>query len=561
MKYIKTKEKATNTLSDGATLDLRHRMRKGLKNRYKSAGSVAEEQDSPQGYAEDTILEAEAYAENAAETHVSDAVRRRRDKHRAIRTNKQSSKLNNTTLGAADIAAPSFRLAEKAGIPTDNHTTTNGIPIGSHTPGNSPQTAYTRRAFIRQRQAEMFVHRSRAKSLSSHYPAKTWRNKMADRAKEAVRRTTKAAADGVKSIYALFAGGSVIPLVIVILICSIGLAVSSVFGIFFSGQNTGSGKTMQHMVQELNAEYQDKISELKATVDYDYLALSGKSAVWREVLAVYAVRTASGSDAVDVASLDENRIAILKETFWAMHSFATNTETIKETIETEEKDDEGNTVVKTEEVEKTVLKIVVSHKTANDMAVEYGFDEDQLLSLEELLDEQNNALWAGVLYGIYDADDYLAASATASRVGNFNVEVYMKGPMIWPLDSRYHTVTDSFGFRIHPIKKIGHNHTGTDISAPEGANIYAVLSGTVTAAGDAGSYGYRVIIDHGDGVSTLYAHASRILVSVGDIVEQGDIIALVGETGTATGPHLHIEVRLKSAPLDPLFFLISTKSN
>ena len=556
MRYIKTKEKAKSPLSDGATLDLRYRMRKGLKNRYKITGPMAEDQDSPQGYAEDTILEAEAYAENAAETHVSDAVRRRRDKHRAIRTNKQNSKLNKTTLGAADIAAPSFRMAEKAGIPTDNHMTTNGIPIGSHSPGNSLQAAYTRRAFIRQRQAEMFIQKSGAKSLSGHYSDKTWRNRMVDKTRESVRRTTKAAADGAKNLYALLAGGSVIPLVIVILICSIGLAVGSVFGIFFSGQNTGSGKTMQAMVQEMNEEYQDKISELKASVDYDYLALSGKSAVWREVLAVYAVRAASGSDAVDVASLDENRIAILKETFWAMHSFATNTETIKETIETEEKDAEGNTVVKTEEVEKTVLKIVVSHKTANDMAVEYGFDEDQLLSLEELLDEQNNALWAGVLYGIYDADDYLAASAAASRVGNFNVEVYMKGPMIWPLDSRYHTVTDSFGFRIHPIKKIGHNHTGTDIGAPEGANIYAVLSGTVTAAGDAGSYGYRVIIDHGDGVSTLYAHASRLLVSVGDTVEQGDVIALVGETGSATGPHLHIEVRISNVAQDAMNYLV-----
>ena len=556
MRYIKTKEKAKSPLSDGATLDLRYRMRKGLKNRYKSAGPMAEDQDSPQGYAENTILEAEAYAENAAEIHVSDAVRRRRDKHRTIRTNKQSSKLNNNATGAADIAAPSFRMAEKAGIPTDNHMTTNGIPIGSHTPGNSPQAVKSRRAFIRQRQAEMFVQQSGAKSLSSHYPAKTCRNRMVDKARESVRRTTKAAADGAKNLYALLAGGSVIPLVIVILICSIGLAVGSVFGIFFSGQSTGSGKTIQAMVQELNEEYQDKISELKAAVDYDYLALSGKSAVWREVLAVYAVRAVSGSDAVDVASLDENKIALLKETFWDMNSFSVSTEIVTETVETEEKDDEGNTIVKTEEVEKTVLKIRAGYKTADDMAAEYGFSEDQRSNLYELLSEDNNALWAAVLYGIYDGDDYLMASAASSRVGSFSVEVYLKGPMIWPLDERYHIVTDSFGFRIHPIKKTGHNHTGTDIGAPEGANIYAVLPGTVTAAGDAGSYGYRVIIDHGDGVSTLYAHASRLLVTVGDIVEQGDIIALVGETGSATGPHLHIEVRINNTPQDAMNYLI-----
>ena len=353
----------------------------------------------------------------------------------------------------------------------------------------------------------------------------------------------------------LLAAGGSIPVIIAILICSVGLAVGSVFGIFFSGQNTGSGKTMQAMVQELNNEYQEKISELRASVNYDYLDIKGSSAVWREVIAVYAVRVSSGPDASDVASLDDSKITVLRETFWTMNEISSDTETITETVETEVEDDEGNTSIKTEEVEKTVLKIRISHKNAYEMVNEYGLSDEQTQMLAELLSEENNALWAAVLYGIYDGSEYFLASAAASRVGNFSSEVYMKGPMIWPLDSQYHTITDPFGFRIHPIKKIGQNHSGTDIGAPEGAKIYAVLPGTVIAAGSAGDYGDRVIIDHGDGVSTLYAHASKLLVSVGDTVEQGDVIALVGETGAATGPHLHIEVRINNVPQDPMNLL------
>ena len=283
MKYIKTKEKAKNALSDSTTLNLRHRMRKGLKNQYKNAGSMAEDQDSPQGYAEDTILETEAYAENAVETRVSGAVKRRKDKRRTIRAGKRSAKPNNVTTGAADVAAPSFRMTGKSGIPANNHMTTNGIPTGSHMPGNSPQTAFTRRVFIRQRQAEMFVQQSGVKSLSGHHSAKTWRNKTEDRIKDSVRRVAKAAADGTKNLYVMLAGGSVVPLVIVILICSIGLAVGSVFGIFFSGQNTGSGKTMQALVRELNEEYQDKIDGLREWQNITLLSLEKRwrADIWR----------------------------------------------------------------------------------------------------------------------------------------------------------------------------------------------------------------------------------------------------------------------------------------
>lgn len=561
MKEIKTRESIGKDKPIGPSLA--YRMRKGLL-KGKEATSRQNDTEDPSVYAEN---QTEQTAENSADYAVHKVVFKRRtdraNKSQFVSDPDTSAQIIPSITqktGAADTAAPSFEVSkangdirrsvttQKRGRLLKNHNNqskTITISDGfSRAAASSDVSAPAKRAFISKR----------AEKVSRKKFSKT-----AEKSSMAIGRVltgaAKAVKEGVSNLVMLIAAGGSVSMIIIILICSIGLAVGSVFGIFFSGQNTGSGKTMQSLVQDLNEEYQEKLSNIKTSVEYDYLDLSGQSAIWREVLAVYAVRASSGSDAVEVASLDERRIELLKETFWAMNSFTTSTETITEKIENEEEDADGNIVVKTEEVERTVLKTIVSHKTAYEMAAEYGFDEDQYLNLAELLSEDNNALWAAVLYGLYDGDDYLMASAAASRVGNFSIEVYMKGPMIWPLDSKYHTITDSFGFRIHPIKKVGHNHTGTDIGAPEGASIYAVLPGNVVAAGESGDYGYRVIIDHGDGVSTLYAHASSILVFVGDIVEQGDVVALVGETGTATGPHLHIEVRINNVPQDAMSFL------
>jgi murein DD-endopeptidase MepM/ murein hydrolase activator NlpD len=127
-------------------------------------------------------------------------------------------------------------------------------------------------------------------------------------------------------------------------------------------------------------------------------------------------------------------------------------------------------------------------------------------------------------------------------------------PSILPVQGR---VTSHFtNARFHPILNRTTAHEGIDISAPTGTPIRASARGRVVAAGRQAGYGLRVEIDHGYGLTTLYAHASRVLVRVGQEVERGDVIAQVGATGTATSPHLHYEVRRNSRPVDPMNYII-----
>ncbi len=126
------------------------------------------------------------------------------------------------------------------------------------------------------------------------------------------------------------------------------------------------------------------------------------------------------------------------------------------------------------------------------------------------------------------------------------------GRLAWPVGGR---VTSPFGWRIHPILGGRRLHTGIDLGSVSGEPIHAAANGVVILAEVWGGYGRTVVIDHGGGLSTLYAHQSSIGVSVGDEVLAGDVVGYIGCSGYCTGPHLHFEVREVGAPVDPMLYL------
>lgn len=131
---------------------------------------------------------------------------------------------------------------------------------------------------------------------------------------------------------------------------------------------------------------------------------------------------------------------------------------------------------------------------------------------------------------------------------------YIGGVLAWPVPG-YTKITSNYGMRVHPITGQYKLHTGVDISAPIGANFVAANDGIVTKAEYNTAYGNMVIIDHGGGISTLYAHGSEILVKVGQTVKRNEAILKVGSTGYSTGPHAHFEVRINGVVTNPIEYI------
>ena len=155
---------------------------------------------------------------------------------------------------------------------------------------------------------------------------------------------------------------------------------------------------------------------------------------------------------------------------------------------------------------------------------------DKEKEIQAKIDEYNNRF------------DEINREILALAQGSIAAE-YIGGELAWPVPG-YTRITSKYGMRTHPITGVYKLHTGVDIGAPRGANFIAANDGIVTKASYNSAYGNMVIIDHGGGVSTLYAHGDEILVQAGQTVKRGDPILKVGSTGYSTGPHAHFEVRL-----------------
>ena len=230
-----------------------------------------------------------------------------------------------------------------------------------------------------------------------------------------VSAAAKAAAGAARSLGSLLLAGGGAALAVVLLVCLAGLVVGSAFGIFFSGEDSGSGQTIHTAIRAINQEYEDRLEGVRASHPHDALEMSGARAAWKEVLAVYAVKTTTDADGADVASVEEKKIRLLSEVFWEMNQIAASVEARTETNVGEE----GEAV----EVETAVLVITVSHKTAWEMADQLCFDKNQREQLRELLSEEYDELWNELLYGIAGGSGDLVAVAL-SQVGQVGGEPY-----------------------------------------------------------------------------------------------------------------------------------------
>ncbi|MCF0150832.1 MAG: peptidoglycan DD-metalloendopeptidase family protein [Firmicutes bacterium] len=181
--------------------------------------------------------------------------------------------------------------------------------------------------------------------------------------------------------------------------------------------------------------------------------------------------------------------------------------------------------------------------------------KDSLASDQQVLAKQKAAIDADNKALEKQVDDLNAeANALTAQIKKLqSAAQYAGGVMQWPAPAST-VITSPFGYRIHPILKVNKFHTGIDIGAGLGTDIVAANAGNVISACYNSGYGYMVMIDHGGGIVTLYAHCSKLLVSTGTKVTRGQVIAKVGSTGNSTGPHLHFEVRVNGEYKDPMTY-------
>ena len=145
-----------------------------------------------------------------------------------------------------------------------------------------------------------------------------------------------------------------------------------------------------------------------------------------------------------------------------------------------------------------------------------------------------------------------AASQSSGGQGASDNWVQGTGQLGWPVSGE---ITSPYGYRVHPIWGTTIYHSGIDIGVDEGTPVHAADGGVVVWSGWMGGYGYAVVIDHGNGLSTLYGHNSELAVDEGQSVAKGQVISYAGSTGNSTGPHVHFEVRVNGDPVDPMGYL------
>jgi murein DD-endopeptidase MepM/ murein hydrolase activator NlpD len=173
-------------------------------------------------------------------------------------------------------------------------------------------------------------------------------------------------------------------------------------------------------------------------------------------------------------------------------------------------------------------------------------DQQYNQSLDQLLTLRSSAMSGEIMHGLDFSSRFPVFTGTVNLAD---------APSLWPVQG---VVTSSFGARLDPFNGEGAFHTGLDIATNRGDAVRAAAGGTVLKAGMGSGYGREVVIDHGHGIETLYAHLSGFAVTEGQDVSRGDIVGYVGTSGHSTGPHLHYEVRIHDTPVNPYKYLRNT---
>lgn len=308
-------------------------------------------------------------------------------------------------------------------------------------------------------------------------------------------------------------------------------------------------QSTQESLDKLNREIAEKEEEI-SKVEIELKIITQKYNIQKELLdaRLIAMYETENTNYLDVV-LGASSISDFISTYYLISEIASYDIDLLELVEEQKKEIEQKNLEISTQKEKLVTEKRTSQKTeialSNTKVLRQNYiqklsEEEQALQAQ--IDEYNNQINA------IEAEIRSLASTI-----NFG-EDYQGGPMQWPIYGHYN-ITSNYGMRTHPITGVYKLHTGVDISATIGTDFTAMANGIVVKAEFNTAYGNMVIIDHGGGVQTLYAHGSEIIAQVGQEVKVGDVILKVGSTGYSTGPHAHFEVRINGTTANPLDYV------
>ena len=457
MSDIKTKEKVKGVRALDKSKELGQRMKSGLvRTKQKMDDLTDNGQITAEEYANDRMQEmagsaAEHTASGAKATvrHGKDAYRHHREKvktkqaaqtvpeyqrpmrkragaqqqQRTVRepgqptqAQKQAGKASRKSIKAMEKSGKTIRQAAKS-------ARKQTARAGQRTVKTAEQSS--KMAIKTAKQAEKAAQKAAKASAQAAKKSAQAAARAAKSAGSAVAKTAasvvKAIATGTAKLIAAIAAGGWVALLIILIIAVVAMIVMSCFGIFAGWDDRPE---LRQVVQEINADYNAQIQDIRDSHIYEELEMSGSRATWPEVLSIYSiVATTDPDNPQDVATMTDEKEALLASIFWMMNeiSYREEIHTITVTVETD--DGSGNIIETQEERTLTTLYITITHKTAWEMADHFGFSEDQREQLAAMLDSGNNSMWASILYGIHSGDSDIVMVAL-SQIGNVGGEPY-----------------------------------------------------------------------------------------------------------------------------------------
>ena len=290
---------------------------------------------------------------------------------------------------------------------------------------------------------------------------------------------------------------------------------------------------------ELISAKQSEVNETQARTDEQYelfcqriraMEEEGETSYWSIILG-----SASFSEMLDNFMMVEEIIEYDNSVMEALTALKQQLETEQKELEAAKAEQEAAKAVQVAEQD----ELEARQAEVDSLIKDISSQEDKLEAAEAALKREANAM---------DAKIKELERQYANQIAN----VPSESGYLWPLPASWNTLSSLYGNRTHPITGKPNKHTGIDIPASAGTNIYAAKSGVVTTSTYNSSYGNYVVVSHSDGTSTLYAHMKKRNATVGQTVKQGAVIGYVGTTGSSTGNHLHFEVRINGNRTDPV---------